>query len=252
MSDYRNTRLPEGFAEFLEQSGLPCPPLPLSALDGLERTDDNFFATDLRPVDRRPDGLEDMDALLNAGPERPGEHSRMTEPASAEADEAEGGAEASGAAESPAAASGEEDLRAGDFEPDDVDDDLSDDEPSVKYAGFGLAGSGLQGGTALYLLDAGTLRLCLAMPWNRAFGDPAEEREALEAAFRLAQVCVQSRPASGCLSVFVNGEGCRWSWCDDGGERGGGDAESLLDCLEQMECADDREAAVPAHLWMRV
>ena len=49
MNELKNIpALPEGMAELLEQ--IPVPPLPLEAIDALERTDICFFATDRREL----------------------------------------------------------------------------------------------------------------------------------------------------------------------------------------------------------
>ena len=238
MSEHEALRLPEGFAEFLEDNDIPCPPVPLSALDALDRTDDNFFATDQRPVPFVPVLPEDMDAVLDAW---------STLPETAR----------SGASDNASASGEEEDAGAG-VKADDAED-ASASAPSPDgevpfyecgYAGFGLAGGGLQGMRVLFLLKEGPLRFGVSLPWNRAFGDPAQEREELEAAFRLAEVCLCRRPGDGVLRVFVNDLGCRWSFTGQGAESGGDDVDGLLDRLEvgEMVCGED----VPFSMWMRV
>ena len=227
MAERDDTRLPEGFAEFLEDNGIPCPPVPLSALGMLDRTDDNFFATDMRSVSFVPLWPEDMDAVLD---DRPG----------GQEDAASVSAEGAGPESENAA-----DLSAS-----------SEHAPldGRGYVGFGLAGGGFQGQRVLFLMEEGALRFGLSLPWNRAFGDPEEEREELEAAFRLAEVCLCRRPGdgagSGVLRVFVNDEGCRWSLTGEGAEREGDDVDGLLDCLEAGEsgCGEN----VPFSMWMRV
>lgn len=236
MSEREALRLPEGLTEFLEDNDIPCPPVPLSALEALDRTDDNFFATDLRPVPFVPVLPGDMDAVLDAWSGRQ-ESAEASDNASAsgEDEDARAGAEVVDSEEAAASA-------------------LSSDGAAPfyegGYVGFGLAGSGLQGMRVLFLLKEGSFRFGVSLPWNRAFGDPAEEREDLEAAFRLAEVCLQSRPGSGELRVFVNDLGCRWSLTGEGAERRGDDVDGLLDCLETGDvlCGE----SVPFSMWMRV
>ena len=238
MSEREAVRLPEGLTEFLKDNDIPCPPVPLSALDVLDRTDDNFFATDMRPVPFVPVLPGDMDAVLDAWSGRQESSEAEASDAvsdSGEDEDARAGANVGGSEEAAASAPSS-------------DGDVPFYEGG--YVGFGLAGGGLQGMRVLFLLKEGSFRFGVSLPWNRAFGDPAEEREDLEAAFRLAEVCLQSRPGSGELRVFVNDLGCRWSLTGEGAERGGDDVDGLLDCLEtgDMRC----EESVPFSMWMRV
>ena len=103
----------------------------------------------------------------------------------------------------------------------------------VRYLGLGMRGHGLQSRRLEYLLDAGNLRAVLSLPWDRAYGDPEEERDNAEAAFRLAAVCMADAPEEGLLTVFLSESSLTWSITLDGETlKQGSSADSLLDALQ--------------------
>lgn len=213
-------RLPEGFSEFLKETGLPCPPLPLSCMERLEQTDEYFFATDMRPTGMRLDFPEDRDAMLE----------QWSAP-DAVSDEDE------------TAETEDQDLPLADAE------DASETEAPVNYVGFGLAGYGLQSRFVVYLADLGRLQLGISLPWGMAWGDPDSERAELESAFRLADVCQRNIPARGCLKLLISRRGCVWDRVTDESVIHGEDMSSLLDCLEQQDANGE---VISCHQWMRV
>ncbi len=213
--------LPEGFLEFLEETGLPCPPLPLSCIERLEQRDEYFFATDMRPIGMRLDFPEDRDAMLEQW-SAPDVVSDADETVETEAQE-HPLAEAENVSET--------------------------ETPLVSYVGFGLAGYGLQSRFVVYLADLGRLQLGISLPWGLAWGDPESERAELESAFRLAEACQQHIPARGCLKLLINRRGCVWDLVMDESVIHGEDMSSLLDCLEQQDASDD---VISCHQWMRV
>lgn len=117
----------------------------------------------------------------------------------------------------------------------------------LRYLGCGLRGHGLQGTVFEYLLDAGSLRLGLSLPWDRAYGDPEEERSLLESGFKLMELCRRHLPESGLLTVFLDQTACIWSFVE-GEERiqEGDSVSGLLDFL-QLEESDVH----PMH-WIRI
>ncbi len=220
MPELQNIRLPEGFSQFMEDTGLLLPPVPLWAVNWLEQTDDNFFATDMRPV-QRMDMPADMDALFEAWPHAEASSRRGGE--ERPAGEGTGG----GSEDAPSATAG-----------------------FSGYAGFGIRGYGFQGRCATFLVETGGLRLGVSLPWGCAFGDPEDERAELAAAFRVAELCLRHIPATGRLCVFIGQDGCFWHRQDGGSERAGDTVDSLLNELEEHGGA--AEEAVPSYQWMRV
>ena len=233
MTEYQDIRLPEGFSQLLEETGLLLPPLPLVAVNRLEQISENFFGTDRRIVSRM-DVPADMDAVLDAGPFREeGERRFFVQ----EAEDAPVEEEKDEVAE---------EQSSGEDEP--VDGAVEEDP--LRYAGFGLAGYGLQGLRATFLVEAAGLRFGVSLPWNRAFGSPEEEKEDLAAAFRLAELGLRHIPAEGSLSVFIGPEGCLWNWKDGENEYEGDTVDSLLNMWEAHGA--EAEGAVPFYQWMRV
>lgn len=233
MTEYQNIRLPEGFSQVLEETGLLLPPLPLAAVNRLEQVFENFFGTDRRMVNRM-DIPADMDAVLDAGPfpeKEAGDFSVQESEESAAGEETvEDSEDQPVGEENPAGETAAEDI--------------------LRYAGFGLTGYGLQGLRATLLVEAAGLRFGVSLPWSRAFGNPEEERADLAAAFRLADLALRHIPSEGSLSVFIGPEGCLWSRKDGESVYEGDTVASLLDLWEEHAFA--AEDTVPFYQWMRV
>ena len=182
MNELKNIpALPEGMAELLEQ--IPVPPLPLEAIDALERTDLCFFATYRRELSPTRTYAADLARYFE-----------------------------------------------------DSSNPFAKFSGRLRYLGCGLRGHGLQGTVFEYLLDAGSLRLGLSLPWDRAYGDPEEERALLESGFKLMEVCQLHLPESGLLTVFLEQTACTWSFAEGAEETQQGDSVSgLLDFLQSRE-----------------
>jgi hypothetical protein len=106
-------------------------------------------------------------------------------------------------------------------------------EEGVHYLGLGLRGYGLQSRSLEYLLDAKNLRLVLSLPWDRAYGDPEEERVCVETAFHLAYLCLTYRPEEEHLTLFLSEDTFFWSLTQKGETlKEGAGMGGLLDALQ--------------------
>lgn len=59
-------KFPEDFTEFLERSGLPVPPLPLSLFNTIDEVGPDFFASDARMTPVRLSTTSDLEGFLDA------------------------------------------------------------------------------------------------------------------------------------------------------------------------------------------
>ena len=121
------------------------------------------------------------------------------------------------------------------------------DAAGVRWLAFGVRGRGLQGKRFDYYLLSDGLRIAVTLPWARIYGDPDEERAALESAFHLVRLCLAREFDGRRLEVSLNRVRCSWRLRSDGETIVEGEGvDGLLDEL------GTEDADVPMRYWISV
>lgn len=132
----------------------------------------------------------------------------------------------------------------------DLESALGEDPDSPSdFVGYGLIGHRFGTPQVLYLLQHQGLRLGVCLPWGSVYTDSQAERDNLQAALQIMELCLQACPQKGHLDVLVSRSSCLWHYCSDTTDLEGEDLNGLLRALE---IALEATESVPMCQWIAV